>query len=79
MKFPYLTYSKNFDIQPKEAGKNNLLNNTSLFIFKDYALKSDVGLSWFNVKKQQLYKKIIRYTSAFRNYATEAMDLVIIG
>lgn len=74
-----LKYTKDFDFAPNEAGKYNLSLKYFPFYFREYVVKKGIGLSWFNVQKQLMYKKYIANTFKFRNYATDEMDAVIVG
>jgi len=74
-----LTYTKDFDFALKEAGKYNLSLKYFPFYFKEYVLKKGIGLSWFNVRKQLMYRKYIHDMFQFSNYATTPMDAVIVG
>lgn len=75
----FLKYTKDFDFAPNEAGKYNLSLKYFPFYFKEYVIKKGVGLSWFNVKKQLMYKKYIPATFKFKQYALDKMDTVIVG
>ncbi len=75
----FLKYTKDFDFAPQEAGKYNLSLRYMPFYLKEYVLKRGIGLSWFNVKKQLLYKKYIQDKFRFKSYAMDEMDAVIVG
>lgn len=75
----FLKYTKDFDFAPLEQGKYNLSVKYIPFYLKEYVLKKGVRLSWFNVKKQLLYRKYIAKTFCFKSYALDNMDAVIVG
>lgn len=74
-----LQYNKAFDFAPNEAGKYNLSMRYIPFYLKEYVIKRGIGLSWFNVKKQLMYKKYISDIFQFKSYALDEMDAVIVG
>ena len=74
-----LKYTKDFDFAPNEAGKYNLSIKYFPFYFKEYVLKKGIRLSWFNVKKQLMYKNYMKRIFEYRNYALDQMDAVIVG
>lgn len=74
-----LTYTKDFDFDLGEAGKYNLSLKYFPFYFREYVLKKGIGLSWFNVKKQLLYRKYLKNNFKFANYALASMDAVFVG
>lgn len=75
----FLKYTKDFDFAPEERGKYNLSAKYLPFYLKEYVFKKGIRLSWFNVKKQILYKKYISNTFNFKSYALDKMDAVIVG
>ncbi len=75
----FLRYTKDFDFAPQEAGKYNVSLKYVPFYWKEYVMKKGVGLSWFNVKKQLMYKRYIKSQFRFANYALDHMDAVIVG
>ncbi len=74
-----LTYNKNFDFNSVEKARYSLSIKNYPFYFKEYVLKKGVGLSWFNVKKQILYKKFNKEMFEYENYAQSHTDITVVG
>lgn len=74
-----LTYTKDFDFEPSERKRYNISISSIPFFLKEYLIKKGLGLTWFNVKKQILYKKYISQNFSFKSYATDNTDAVIVG
>lgn len=74
-----LTYNKNFDFDSVEKARYSLSIKNYPFYFKEYVLKKGIGLAWFNVKKQMLYKKFNRDNFKFENYAMWHSDIAVVG
>lgn len=74
-----LNYTKDFDFEPGERKRYNISIRSAPFFIKEYLIKKGIGLTWFNVKKQILYKKFINQNFVFKSYAIDKMDAVIVG
>lgn len=74
-----LTYNKNFDFDSVEKARYSLSIKNYPFYFKEYVLKKGIGLSWFNVKKQMLYKKFNKEMFRYENYAQGHTDITVVG
>lgn len=74
-----LTYSKNFDFDSTEKKRYSLSIKNYPFYFKEYVLKKGIGLAWFNVKKQLLYKRFNQNHFIYENYATWHSDATVVG
>lgn len=74
-----LTYNKNFDFDSVEKARYSLSVKNYPFYFREYVLKKGIGLSWFNVKKQMLYKKFNKEMFCYENYAQDHTDVTVVG
>lgn len=74
-----LSYIKNFDFDLETSAKYNISLKNYPYYFREYLLKKGIGLTIFNIKKQILYKKYIKETFKFENYALNYQDAVIVG
>lgn len=74
-----LNYVKNFDFEPTEQKRYNISIRSIPFFLKEYLVKKGVRLTWFNVKKQLLYRKYISKNFIFKSYALDNMDAVVVG
>jgi len=74
-----LNYTKSFDFEPGERRRYNISIRSIPFFMKEYLFKKGFRLTWFNVRKQMLYKKYIPQNFEFKSYALDKRDAVIVG